>query len=285
MSYSAELKKQIVSTEIKQNCCADAELLAACLVNGGGSFLSADRNYIRRMIALAAKSHKDKKCREARYRVFYRKNKNSRSTWGADISYHKEDIIVPIQKNICCASSYIRGCFLRSGYITPPDKPARVDLSFKNDQALRLCETALNVCGIHFNKTKRNGNEVIYIKSSESVSDFLGRIGAVKGMLDFENGRILKKYKNEVNRITNCDNANLDKTVSAAIRQTMLISEFMKTAAFDTMPEQLKEIARLRIENESLTLKELGALLTPVLGKSGVAHRLKKIEDFASNVR
>lgn len=73
--------------------------------------------------------------------------------------------------------------------------------------------------------------------------------------------------------------------MSAAIRQTALISEFMTTAAFETLPEQLKEIARLRVENDSLSLKELGALLTPVLGKSGVAHRLKKIEDIANNVK
>lgn len=100
-------------------------------------------------------------------------------------------------------------------------------------------------------------------------------------MLEFENSRIIKNYKNEVNRVTNCDNANLDKTVSAAMRQKMLFQKFMKTAAFDALPEQLQEIARLRVEYDSLSLKELGALLTPTLGKSGVAHRLKKIEELA----
>ena len=132
---------------------------------------------------------------------------------------------------------------------------------------------------ISFVGTKR---EKAYIyKNASAVSDFLVRIGAVGAMLEFENSRIIKNYKNEVNRVTNCDNANLDKTVSAAMRQKMLFQKFMKTAAFDALPEQLQEIARLRVEYDSLSLKELGALLTPTLGKSGVAHRLKKIEELA----
>lgn len=101
-------------------------------------------------------------------------------------------------------------------------------------------------------------------------------------MLEFENRNIIKKGNSDANRMINCDNANLDKTVAAAAKQTALISEFMKTSTFDTLPEQLKEIAILRVENESLSLKELGMLLTPMLSKSGVAHRLKKIEEFAS---
>ena len=281
MSYSSELKSQLTSSEIKSKCCASAELFAALLMNSGDVFFSADKNFIRRINALVMKSRES----AFRKRIFYRKNKRGIFLFGTEVSWKETPEIQKLLRKPCCASAFLRGCFIRAGYITPPDQPARADISFKNEQAMQICRHALEQCGIHYNTTKRNGNDVVYIKSVESVSDFLARIGAVGAMLEFENSRIIKKYKNEVNRITNCDNANLDKTVSAAIRQTALISGFMTTAAFETLPEQLKEIARLRVENDSLSLKELGALLTPVLGKSGVAHRLKKIEDIANNVK
>ena len=162
---------------------------------------------------------------------------------------------------------------------------ARVDTAFKDERALQICRHALDRLKIRYHLSVRNGKKLIYIKNAAAVSDFLVRIGAVGAMLEFENSRIIKNYKNEVNRVTNCDNANLDKTVSAAMRQKTLFQKFMKTAAFEALPEQLKEIARLRVEYDSLSLKELGALLTPALGKSGVAHRLKKIEDLAKRVQ
>lgn len=281
MSYSSEVKNQLISSEIKMKCCAQAELYAALLMNAGEIFLSPDKNYIRRIHALASKSREPSLSK----RIFYLKKKRGTFLWGAQILWQEAPEPSGVLQKPCCASAFLRGCFLRSGYITPPDRPARAEISCKSRRVLLLCQRALELCGIRCHTTKRNGNDVLYIKSVESVSDFLVRIGAVGAMLEFENSRILKKYKNEVNRVTNCDNANLDKTVTAAMRQTALISEFMKTAAFETLPEQLKEIARLRVENDSLSLKELGALLTPVLGKSGVAHRLKKIEDIANNVK
>lgn len=281
MSYSSELKNRLISSEIKAGASAAAELFAALLMNSGDVFLSADKNYIRRINALILKSGK----RAFRKRVFYQKNKRGIFLWGSEVLWSETQEEPGRIRKPSCAAAFLRGCFIRRGYITPPDRPARVDISFQNDEAMAVCRQALEECGVRYNTTKRNGNDVIYIKSVESVSDFLARIGAVGAMLEFENSRILKKYKNEVNRVTNCDNANLDKTVSAAMRQAALISDFMKTAAFETLPEQLKEIARLRVENESLSFKELGALLTPVLGKSGVAHRLKKIENIANNVK
>lgn len=283
MSYSSDLKKQLLLSEIKTSCCAESELCAALLMNGSTFFLSRDKQVIRRIFALLRKSvgQKVSICS----RVFYRKGKNGAAFWGVVLPLTDiENPLCTLSKS-CCDSAFLRGCFLHSGYIMPPDKAARAEISFKNKTALQFCEAALERCGISYRIAQKNGADVIYIKSAEFVSEFLVRIGAVKAMLELENSRIIKKYKSEVNRVTNCDNANLDKTVSAALRQAALISEFMKTAAFEALPDQLKEIARLRVEHPSLTLKELGALLTPVLGKSGVAHRLKKLETYANSVK
>lgn len=277
MSYSSDLKKRLTLSELRSKCCASAELYAAFLMNGSAVFTSSEKNEIRRINALAQKSGE----KSFQRRIFIRIRNTGGLLWGAEIDSPRAADPESILRKDCCCAAFLRGCFLRSGYITSPDRPARADIAFKDERALQICRNALERLEIRYHLSVRNGKKLIYIKNASAVSDFLVRIGAVGAMLEFENGRIIKNYKNEVNRVTNCDNANLDKTVSAALRQKMLFQKFMKTAAFDALPEQLQEIARLRVEYDSLSLKELGALLTPTLGKSGVAHRLKKIEELA----
>ncbi len=277
MSYSSDLKKRLTLSELRSKCCASAELYAAFLMNGSAVFTSSEKNEIRRINALAQKSGE----KSFQRRIFIRIRNTGGLLWGAEIDSPRAADPESILRKDCCCAAFLRGCFLRSGYITSPDRPARADIAFKDERALQICRNALERLEIRYHLSVRNGKKLIYIKNASAVSDFLVRIGAVGAMLEFENGRIIKNYKNEVNRVTNCDNANLDKTVSAAMRQKMLFQKFMKTAAFDALPEQLQEIARLRVEYDSLSLKELGALLTPTLGKSGVAHRLKKIEELA----
>ena len=277
MSYSSDLKKRLTLSELRSKCCASAELYAAFLMNGSVVFTSSEKNEIRRINALAQKSGE----KSFQRRIFIRIRNAGGLLWGAEIDSSRAADPESILRKDCCCAAFLRGCFLRSGYITSPDRPARADIAFKDERALQICRNALERLEIRYHLSVRNGKKLIYIKNASAVSDFLVRIGAVGAMLEFENGRIIKNYKNEVNRVTNCDKANLDKTVSAAMRQKMLFQKFMKTAAFDALPEQLQEIARLRVEYDSLSLKELGALLTPTLGKSGVAHRLKKIEELA----
>ena len=277
MSYSSDLKKRLTLSELRSKCCASAELYAAFLMNGSAVFTSSEKNEIRRINALAQKSGE----KSFQRRIFIRIRNTGGLLWGAEIDSPRAADPESILRKDCCCAAFLRGCFLRSGYITSPDRPARADIAFKDERALQICRNALERLEIRYHLSVRNGKKLIYIKNASAVSDFLVRIGAVGAMLEFENSRIIKNYKNEVNRVTNCDNANLDKTVSAAMRQKMLFQKFMKTAAFDALPEQQQEIARLRVEYDSLSLKELGALLTPTLGKSGVAHRLKKIEELA----
>ncbi len=278
MSYSSDIKHKLTLSDIRSVCCAQAELYSAVLMNGGNVFLSKDKNYIKRICALSSKS----RGLFVRVRTYTVRNKKGSVMWGTVIRMQeKQDLSFSKQ---CCAAAFIRGCFIRSGYINPPDKTARADISFKNKDTADMCGAALDTCGIHYNVSVRNRNILIYIKSSENVSSLLARIGAVGAMLELENSSIIKKYKNDVNRVTNCDNANLDKTVSAAVRQKALISEFMKTSAFDGLPIELKKIAKLRADDESLSLKDIGMMLSPPISKSGAAHRLKKIEDIANKI-
>lgn len=279
-SYSSQLKQQLIVSDIKSKCCAAAELSAFLLMHGENNFRLKDKNLVRRINGLASKA----KSIGFEKRVYFCKNKKTGICYGVEIyrgnsvGYNEE------QSKFCCSNSFLRGCFLYSGYIASPDKPARAEIAFKNNLAAEICKKQLYQCGIPYNVTKRNDREVVYIKSINGVSDFLAHIGAVGAMLEFENRNIIKKGNSDANRMMNCDNANLDKSVAAAARQTALLSSFMKTATFETLPEQIKEIAILRVENESLSLKELGMLLVPVLSKSGVAHRLKKLEEMAGHI-
>lgn len=277
MSYSARLKSALATQDIKSKCCAATELYAFYMMNNKKIFKYYDESFAKRISILAGRAAEYFKAGN----IKTENCSNGKASYSVEVFYNQNFDISEIKKKTCCSDAFLRGCFLSSGYVSAPDKPARAEIAFKNSELLEICKLQLEESGIKYNITQKNGRYVIYIKTMTGVSDFLARIGAVGAMLEFENTIILKNYKSEANRVANCDNANLDKIVSAALRQSAIISDFMKTATFETLPSELKEIALLRVENESLSLKELGGMLTPVLSKSGVAHRLKKIEELA----
>ena len=126
---------------------------------------------------------------------------------------------------------------------------------------------------------------MLYIKDGEGISNFLALIGANKAVLAYEDIRIIRDIKNNINRKVNCETANLNKTVSASVVQVDDIKLIMKLKKFEEMPDYLKEIAHVRLENPDASLKELGELLENRISKSGVNHRLKKIHDFAEELR
>ena len=126
---------------------------------------------------------------------------------------------------------------------------------------------------------------MIYLKDGDNIADILGIIGAHNSLLKYEDIRVLKNMRNSVNRMVNCETANLNKTIDASIRQINSINILKKSTLYDDLPDNLKQIAELRLEYPDLSLKELGQMLDPVLGKSGVSYRLKKIENIAQKLQ
>ena len=133
--------------------------------------------------------------------------------------------------------------------------------------------------------TMRKKNYIVYIKEGAQIADMLNVMEAHVALMKFENIRIVKEMRNSVNRQVNCETANLNKTVSAAVKQIEDIQFIKATIGFDQLPESLTEIAKLRLEQPSATLKELGQMLTPSVGKSGVNHRLRKLSLIAEELR
>jgi DNA-binding protein WhiA len=188
-------------------------------------------------------------------------------------------------KKECCLRTYLRYAFLSGGYIADPEKSYHLEFTSHDREAIKVLCELLNKYDLHSKEIERKNDYVCYIKESDNIVDFLNIIGAHKALVDFENVRIVKEMRNNVNRIVNCETANLDKTVNAAVRQIQNINYIKNEKGLDKLPESLKQIAEKRLQYKELSLKELGEILSPQLGKSGVNHRLRKLERIADEIR
>lgn len=181
--------------------------------------------------------------------------------------------------------AYIRGAFLGGGSVSNPEKTYHLEfVTHNNDYADELCNL-INTYGLTAKVIQRKGSYIIYIKEGEQIVDLLNIIGAHGSLLQLENVRIMKEMRNNVNRLVNCETANLSKTVNAAVRQIESIRLIQKEIGLQRLPKNLREIAELRLSYPDESLKELGELLDPPVGKSGVNHRLRRIEKIADELR
>ncbi len=198
----------------------------------------------------------------------------------------KFDFGVPkdLVKNDACKRAYIKGAFMGCGSISDPEKSYHAEfVSSREVHSKEICEL-LDGFGINGKTILRKNYYVTYIKESEQISDLLALMGANNAVLEFENIRAVKETRNQINRVINCETANLDKIVDTSMRQINNIKVLKKHKAIDKLPDHLKELAYLRLKHTNASLKELGEMLSPPLGKSGVNHRLRKIEEIAEEL-
>jgi len=184
-----------------------------------------------------------------------------------------------------CLQSYIRGAFLIAGSINHPEKSYHLEMTSYSEKEINRLNEILNTLKIKSKIIKRKNNYVCYVKEAESIVDFLNIIGAHKSLMEFENIRIVKSIRNNVNRVVNFENANIDKTVNASSRHVENIKYIEKKITIKTIDKKLQEVAKLRLQYPHISLTELGLLLSPPLGKSGINHRLKKIEQLADELK
>lgn len=179
----------------------------------------------------------------------------------------------------------VRGAFLGAGSVADPNKQYHLEIFFEEKNNAEYVSNICKIYGVKLKELESNSKHILYIKEGEEISKFLALIGSNKGVLEFEDIRVTKEIKNNVNRLVNCETANLNKIVNASINQVNDIKLIQKLKKFDELPDYLKEIAVLRIENPDMSLKDLGALLDKPIGKSGVNHRLQKIHELAEELR
>lgn len=178
--------------------------------------------------------------------------------------------------------SLIIGAFMGSGSINNPEKKYHLEIDFENEENLEKIKDVLEKLGIRTKKMITENKKSIYIKEGEEISKFLALIGANKAVMKFEDIRIQKEMRGKVNRLVNCETANLNKTINASIEQIAAIKKLKETGKFNKLNDNLKEIANLRLENPDMPLVELGKRLKDPVGKSGVNYRLKKIMELAN---
>lgn len=191
----------------------------------------------------------------------------------------------PLIRRQCCKRAFLRGIFLACGSVTDPHSRYHLELAVgSRNRAIRIQEI-IGVFGLEAKIIERKSGYVVYMKEGAAIVDFLNITGAHVALMEFENVRILKEMRNSINRQVNCETANIKKTVSAASRQTEDIRFIHDTIGFGNLSENLSQIARVRLENPEVTLKELGEKLDPPIGKSGVNHRLRKLSEIAEELR
>ncbi len=188
-------------------------------------------------------------------------------------------------QNACCKRAFIRGAFLAAGSISDPEKFYHLEIVCITKEKANQLQEIINHFQMDAKIIKRKKYYVVYIKDGTQIVDMLNIMEAHVALMNLENVRILKEMRNSVNRRVNCETANINKTVSAAVKQVEDIQYISKTIGFHTLSKGLAEIAELRLKHPEATLKELGMLLNPQVGKSGVNHRLRKLSELADQLR
>ena len=188
-------------------------------------------------------------------------------------------------KNSCCRRAYLRGCFSCIGSMSDPEKSYHLEFYCSGDTQARQLLEVLEEFAIMARSTVRKGHTIVYLKESEAIAEFLNVVGAVQAMMELENLRIEKELRGDANRRVNCDTANIQKTLNAAERQLEDIRYLERNYGLQRLNEPLRQMAEVRLEYPEATLAELGELLDPHVGKSGVNHRLRKLSEIAEEQR
>lgn len=291
MSFSSEVKEELSKHLGKSRHCQLAELAALTAFQGRlheaegedrqlqdseNEILSSKYELLYKGLFQADKAAYDKRKICEAIKMW---DETSDSEWITDTVNG-----ILIQQN-CCKRAYIRGAFLAGGSISDPNKSYHFEIVCRSEpQALQLRET-INSFDMDAKIVERKKHYVVYLKEGSQIVDILNIMEAHVALMNLENVRILKEMRNTVNRKVNCETANISKTVNAAVKQVEDIIYIRDTAGLESLPENLREMAELRLEYPEAPLKELGTYLEPPVGKSGVNHRLRKISMIAEELR
>jgi hypothetical protein len=202
--------------------------------------------------------------------------------------YHLADDARLIDSEIIATNSlgvFTAGVFLACGSVNDPNKEYHLEFACPEDQLAQQLATLLGDIGVTAKTVLRRGQHIVYIKGSESIEDTLTFIGASQCTLELMNTKIYKDIRNKANRIANCDAANIDKVVKAAMKQIEDIKLIDRTVGLETLSDELREVAQLRAENIDMSLQEIGETLSEPISRSGVNHRFKKLAKIADEIR
>lgn len=307
MSFASEVKKELTHLVVHREH-AKAELAALIRMNGSISLVDkrfilnvqSENAAIARRIYVLLKDHFEvesellvrRKMKLKKNNVYIVRLKQGTKEVLADLSImdgmlYQGHVSKGISENDQKIRSYLRGAFLAGGSVNNPET-SRYHLEIYSNYEEHnedIC-WMMNQFGLNARTISRRNGYITYLKEAEKIADFLAVIGATTAMLKFEDIRIVRDMRNSVNRLVNCENANLNKTIDAASKQIENIRYLDEAVGLDNLPDKLKEIAELRLEYPDVTLKELGELVpSGKISKSGINHRLRKLNEMADQYR
>ncbi len=199
------------------------------------------------------------------------------------LPYLDEESVDPIASTVHLRRAALRGAFLSAGTASEPERAYQVEMHVKSAAFARILTLFLHAENIEPNLLVRSSRTVLYFKEGSQIADFLAMIGAYRSLLFFENVRANKEIRNQVNRAVNCDTANAKRLADAGVRRGELIKALLRSSAAGRIPKELKAAADVLIENPGLSLKDLGEMMDPPIGKSGMYHRMQKLERIAND--
>ena len=313
MSFSAETKNEIAHIIPEKKCCMLAEIAGFLRMNGsiglagGGKFNliattedPAIARHYKTLIKLyfgeetvtevgkATSPQKDKLytmtiSSENRSEPILRETGLLMIREGYD--FISDGIYDGLIKSKCCKKAFLRGVFLSAGTVTNPNKGYHFEISTESQVLAKDIKKLLNSFDDIFSKiTKRKKDYVIYIKDSGRVRDVLAIMGAHNKVLEFDNVITMRELRNKTNRINNCDHANINKAIATGERHIEAIKKIEETRGLDSLPEKLREVSQVRLENPDASLTEIGEMLREPIKKAGVSKRLAKIEEISKGI-
>ncbi len=287
MSFSSEVKNELAKRMSPARHCQIAELAAIMNLcgqygreeNGGFAigFQTENEAVARKGFTLLKKTYNidtDIEIKEAEIRGLLSK-----------LGDPDRPVSPLLIKSACCKRAFLRGAFLSVGSMSDPAKGYHLEFDCDNAEKARQLQELIRGFDIEARIIRRKKYHVVYLKEGAGIVDLLNVCEAPVSLMNMENLRIIKEMRNSVNRRVNCETANIAKTVNAAARQLEDIEYIRIHYGFQNLPDTLREMAEVRLEYPDVPLKELGEYFTPVLGKSGVNHRLRKLSELAGKLR
>ena len=311
-SFSARVKAELIRLPAGKSCCMLSEISALTMTSGhlafrGGGWLSVsyrleDAGTARRLFLLLKKRldvnptlHFTQTSRLGGRRtcVLTLNGEDARTLLDAlHMTETDENGQIHLKRTVprhpmtrqCCRKAFLRGAFLGAGTVTNPEKGYHFEWKADDDHLPRMLEKLLEKCELPFHTYMRKGQQVVYLKGAQQIADMLALTGAGQSVLEMETIRVGKQVKAAAVRAANCDEHNGEKMLDAAQKQAETIRQISLKQGLFTLPPGLQAIARLRLEHPELSLRELGELMDPPVGKSGINHRMRRLMEIGENL-
>ena len=292
MSFSGAVKEELCRAGLNRRCCAQAEaygVLLYCNTFTGGEarVVTESGPFAQRLPALFKKAFRldfDRLPEGEGKRIFTLSGPDKleavRRSFGLDPGAVALHVNFAVLEEDCCRAAFLRGAFLAGGSVSDPQKSYHLELSTSHHSVSREVLALMRELGLEAKSSQRKGNMVLYFKQSDRIEDFLTCIGAPVSAMEVMNAKLEKDLRGKVNRRVNCDAANLDKAVEAALAQVEAIRRLEGDGRLLTLPDKLQEAARLRLAHPEDTLSQLAEQCDPPATKSALNHRLRKLVEL-----